>query len=269
MYSIFKPALRPFFVLTVLLFLLPSCPEEEDATSLPAPSSFSSIDLTGSKLDFSNDGTFVDLRDGQEYGWVDIAGQAWMTDNLNYSGLGLDPIGVSSRDVIFEDVEGYTIRKPFRYYTAEELLAEDFSTNNSLSQTGICPPGWHVPSNIEYRDLLATVSVDLLIDRQAGWTSFSGEPIIVPSLPTGVLPTGFKVQPDGECWIREDGNYVSGAKRMALLATAVTSQSSGELMKRVVRMAYGSNGRRSFSWASRTVSDEGGRHGVICRCVRD
>jgi uncharacterized protein (TIGR02145 family) len=102
--------------------------------------------LTKSK---NKKGTFVDERDGQQYGWVKIGKQVWMSQNLNYkskAGLYYYP---DAADTTNSKKEGL-------FYSFEALKY-------------VCPKGWHIPSNAEWNEL--ETSYGITADRQPknGW----------------------------------------------------------------------------------------------------
>jgi uncharacterized protein (TIGR02145 family) len=102
-------------------------------------------------------GTFVDERDGQEYRWVRIGEQIWMAENLNWAGddnnLGWC-YGNNSGNC---DVYG-------RLYDWSTVMELPSSCNSSSCANqvqsrhrGICPVGWHVPSDDEWEILVKYV----------------------------------------------------------------------------------------------------------------
>ena len=99
-------------------------------------------------------GTFVDSRDDQYYPWIRIRNQVWMAENLRY----LPSVSPSSYSD-WDDIEP-------RYYVYEyegSSISEAQATNNykrygvlynwSSSRFSVCPPGWHVPSDEEWKTI--------------------------------------------------------------------------------------------------------------------
>ncbi len=88
--------------------------------------------------------SFLDSRDGQIYGYVTIGNQVWMTRNLSY-----DTGSSYCLNSKAENCELYG-----RLYKWNDAMAGAVSSNSNPSGVqGICPDGWHVPSNAEWNEL--------------------------------------------------------------------------------------------------------------------
>ena len=97
-----------------------------------------------------NCGTFVDERDGQEYRWTKIGEQKWMAENLNYD--------VGSFSFCYDDVPENCINYG-RLYRWREAMNGSLATNAIPSGVqGVCPAGWHLPSDGEWEILAEYVS---------------------------------------------------------------------------------------------------------------
>ncbi len=95
-------------------------------------------------------GNLYDSRDGQVYRTMKIGSQNWMAENLNYAGTGRT-IGRCNNNSADSCV------KYGRLYTWAEAVGLPDSCNRkvcgtrvSSKHTGICPTGWHVPSDSEW-----------------------------------------------------------------------------------------------------------------------
>jgi uncharacterized protein (TIGR02145 family) len=111
-------------------------------------------------------GTFTDTRDGNEYNWVQIGNQIWMAENLRYLPSVVGP-GTGSTTTAYYYVYDYygtnvTDAKATYNYTHYGVLynwpaamngAESSTTNPSGIQ-GVCPTGWHLPSDAEWAQLI-------------------------------------------------------------------------------------------------------------------
>ncbi|MDD4033422.1 MAG: FISUMP domain-containing protein [Bacteroidales bacterium] len=123
--------------------------------------------LTASDIEY---GSFTDSRDGNVYKTVAIGDQVWMAENLAYlpsvvgpatgsedKGHGTDPCyyvyGYDGTDVnAAKGTENYTIYGVL--YNVNAAMAGASSTNSNPSGVqGICPDGWHLPSNAEWTQL--------------------------------------------------------------------------------------------------------------------
>ncbi|MEN9355681.1 MAG: Chitodextrinase precursor, partial [Fibrobacterota bacterium] len=85
---------------------------------------------------------------GKTYKTVTIGTQNWMAENLNFKGIGTDTLGVCLQDKV-ENCKQYG-----RLYTWSEVMQGVSSSSTSPSNVrGICPTGWHVPSDPEWTTL--------------------------------------------------------------------------------------------------------------------
>jgi len=96
-------------------------------------------------------GTFVDPRDKTEYSWVKIGNQVWMTENLKY----LPSVGP---DTISETEPYYYV---YGYYGTDvnaAKITESYKTYGVLYNWKAalisCPKGWHLPSSVEWHQLV-------------------------------------------------------------------------------------------------------------------
>ncbi|MDR2593883.1 MAG: hypothetical protein LBC87_03850 [Fibromonadaceae bacterium] len=110
---------------------------------------------------------FTDERDGKIYKSVKIGKQTWMAENLNYAAEGR---------MCYEDCTVYG--GIYDWATAMDLL----NTYNTLSYTasakhqGICPAGWHIPSDAEWTTLANFVgdNAGIRLKAKSGWNSNNG-----------------------------------------------------------------------------------------------
>lgn len=110
-------------------------------------------------------GTFTDNRDGQTYNWVKIGNQIWMAENLAYL-PSVNPPTVGSATESYYYVPGYngsnlaaaiassnySVYGVLYNWTAAMNGASSSSSNPSGVQ-GVCPSGWHLPSDAEWTEM--------------------------------------------------------------------------------------------------------------------
>ena len=119
-------------------------------------------------------GYFTDERDGNVYGFLKIGTYTWMTENLRYyfntysycdSYLSCNTFLNKQQDTV--------------YYYKVGL------TYSSAQKNSACPDGWHLPSNDEWNDLLATAaSTGDLLAQDGVWN---------PTIMSPTNATGFTV----------------------------------------------------------------------------
>lgn len=153
-------------------------------------------------------GTFIDTRDNREYSWVYIGTQYWMAENLAY---------LPAVDDVSKGSEFVATPNPFYYvynYTPDESLDEVTQVNNAKATAnyktygvlynwqaamngavqselnpsgvqGVCPDGWHLPSQAEWNILssfagyqgggnLKSTGTDLWQEPNSGATNITG-----------------------------------------------------------------------------------------------
>ncbi|MGL1937383.1 MAG: Ig-like domain-containing protein [Fibrobacterales bacterium] len=103
--------------------------------------------------------TFIDKRDGQVYKKILIGTQEWMAENLNYrTHNGFDPdSGSYCYDADSENCEKYG--RLYDWHSAMDSSAASDVSPSGVN--GICPEGWHIPSDGEW-----SVLNDFLISEE-------------------------------------------------------------------------------------------------------
>jgi uncharacterized protein (TIGR02145 family) len=115
--------------------------------------------------DIVNNG-FTDIRDGNHYEVVKIGNQVWMAENLKYLPGVVGP-GIGSETTSYYYVYGYngtvvadakaTVNYPtygVLYNWPAAMNGATSSTANPSGVQGVCPTGWHLPSNAEWIELI-------------------------------------------------------------------------------------------------------------------
>jgi len=130
-------------------------------------------------------GSLTDTRDNQVYKTVVIGTQTWMAENLNFDTLD----GTGSR--CYNNDASYCATYG-RLYNWNTVMAGSVSSATSPSGVqGICPSGWHVPSNAEW-----TVLTDYVDSSTAGTQLKANSSLW--STNTGMDDYGFSALPGGD-----------------------------------------------------------------------
>jgi len=98
-------------------------------------------------------GSFVDDRNGLEYGWVQVGNLRWMRNNLAWAPFDADSVAV--RDGI---ARGVLDRAPFD--SAGNIKNGYYYTFSAATQgvseeeyRGVCPQGWELPDTADFSDM--------------------------------------------------------------------------------------------------------------------
>jgi uncharacterized protein (TIGR02145 family) len=190
-------------------------------------------------------GTLVDARDGQVYNTVKIGNQWWMAENLNYY-TAAGSWYYSNDSIAYAETYG-------RLYMWDTVMAGTASSSSNPSGVqGVCPTGWHIPSDNEWTELTTELGGLTLaggkmkeegtvhwINPNTGATNQSGF--------TG-LPAGERTDAGVYQYLREQAKYWSA-----------TQHNSGSAWTRVL---YNNSNQ-----AERVGFVKG--YGLSVRCVKD
>lgn len=164
--------------------------------------------LALARLKFNNTkdtNMFLDTRDGHQYHYVTVNSQTWMAENLAYIDHvnpmrkqegGIWVYGYDGRDAI-EAKSSYNYQTFGCLYDWATAMGHD-STQldnawqwDSSSRQGICPPGWHLPSYVEWKVMKESQSegAGKNLKSSRGWPEKGiGENLNI----FGSLPGGFR-----------------------------------------------------------------------------
>ncbi len=182
------------------------------SSSSSVKSSSSSVVSSASKDNFFNSdvtyGSLKDSRDGQVYKTVEINGTTWMAENLNFAGNSDWPLpknysycygGIAANCELY----GRLYDRAAAMNSTTCGYGKSCSLYDGLNR-GVCPDGWHIPSEEEVDDLMDFTlgnrktlrSVDGWVDREVGANE-----------------SGFSLVGSG---VRADKNYVNQGRFAAL-----------------------------------------------------
>ena len=103
---------------------------------------------------YSAEGSICDARDGKIYKVATFDTQTWMVENLNYN----DPCVIKSETWCYDNNASNCVKYGRLYsWTAAMGLDKSYQTKYTTlsgTQRGICPEGFHIPSDAE-TDVLA------------------------------------------------------------------------------------------------------------------
>ncbi len=122
------------------------------------------------------DGTFIDERDGNEYGMVTIGAQCWMTNNLAYLPSVTSGTATSNNDPRYY-VYGYvgtdvTAAKATLNYQKYGVIYNWHGATGGLdgeSVQGACPDGWYIPTDQDWKNLEIELGMDPEVADTTMW----------------------------------------------------------------------------------------------------
>ncbi|MBW6536395.1 MAG: fibrobacter succinogenes major paralogous domain-containing protein [Mariniphaga sp.] len=139
-----------FFLISIFTVLFYNCSKDENQ------------DFDDPSKDFE---TLIDERDGQRYKWVKIGEQIWMAENLAWL-PSVSPSSQGSKTIPQYYVYGHqgtdvAVAKQHANYRTYGVLynwpaamdGERSSRTNPSKVQGVCPAGWHLPSDAEWTQL--------------------------------------------------------------------------------------------------------------------
>lgn len=142
----------PLLLVGVLLLITGGCKKDNDENN--------EVNGNGVNLD-----RFTDPRDDNVYRTVTIGSQVWMAENLRYlpsvTGPGTGSTTTPYYYVYDYDGTNVTSAKATANYTtygvlynwAAAMAGSSSSTSNPSGVQGVCPTGWHLPSEAEWTKL--------------------------------------------------------------------------------------------------------------------
>ena len=190
-------------------------------------------DAQNTFTDSQQKGSFTDSRDGKTYKTVKIGEQVWMAENLNYNAKGSKCYGEDGKVEIGYDENDNPITitlspneiqvnctKYGRLYDWSTAMNIDAKFNeeewggSDVKYRGICPSGWHIPSDGEWDALMTAVGGEDIAETKlkatSGWTRDNG----TDDYGFSALPGGYGSSEDGRFHgVGSYGNWWSASGR--------------------------------------------------------
>jgi uncharacterized protein (TIGR02145 family) len=151
-------------------------------------------------------GTFIDKRDNQQYGWVKIGSQVWMSQNLNVNEF-VEVKNGRSNGVIIEKLCYNNKEENCEIYGGLYTdVVIDMYTGLPGSRS-ICPEGWHLPALQEWQVLTEFLGG---ADYAAGELKEAGTEHWRKSNRDATNSSGFTALPGGYCMLEENNLSYAG-----------------------------------------------------------
>ena len=174
-------------------------------------------------------GTMVDDRDGKEYKTVGIGDHIWMQENLRYT-----------KDIPAVEYGTYSVKQgpQYNWYTAANVSEKEWNNNPLKIKApiqGICPDGWHLPTNRNFLEL--SDAIHGMVDDYTHASHIS-------SVQKDVIECFI-----GPAWKSYSGNYYGGRDCMNMQLRAVPRLGTdGYIAKK-------DSGHTTAMWRSDTYDD--------------
>lgn len=115
-------------------------------------------------------GSLTDSRDGIIYRTVTLGNQTWMAENLNYGGSDM------LTGACYSGVDDNCFKYGRLYSWAEAMAGQASSAAAPSGVRGICPEGWHLPSDAEWTTMQTFVdpagtAIGAKLKSTMGWNS--------------------------------------------------------------------------------------------------
>lgn len=128
---------------------------------------------------------FTDSRDGNQYATVQIGNQCWLAENLKYlpqvhddasfasagnsqqAAYGVNGYDGNDVSVALTHANYGTYGVHYNWWAAMD--GSSSSHTNPSGVQGVCPAGWHLPSDDEWKDLEVEVGMSVAEANSSGW----------------------------------------------------------------------------------------------------
>jgi uncharacterized protein (TIGR02145 family) len=205
------------------------------------------VPMIPANLNWSCGMPYTDIRDNRIYNTVLIGTQCWFRQSLNF-GTRIDGASNQTNNGIIEkycynDDESYCDQYGGLYQWDELMNYTSSSNTNPSGRQGICPAGWHLPSDSEWGFLAsylggAAVAGGLMKEGglvhwqspNTGATNYSG----FTGLPAGIMAGGgvfTSIQTHASFWSTYESGAVPANSYVRLLIYNSTVATSGTITK--------------------------------------
>jgi uncharacterized protein (TIGR02145 family) len=259
-------------MLSTLALLLPfGCSGKDDTSGEESDTDTDSDTDSDTDTDADTDtvpeckGTFTDARDGRVYKQAAMqagggpTGDCWMAENLDYGEFLLSKKGDMTDNKIpekycYDDDEDNCATLGALYQWAE-LMDYAPSDNKAHGDTqGLCPIGWHLPTDEEWKLLEYALGMRLDDTNDDGWRGKA----ISPQLMLGAV-SGYDATLTG--WYDGDFNEQGEAAKYWMATAASTDTDENHSWDRELENPEKNSLVGRF--------DESMDHGLSARCVRN
>jgi uncharacterized protein (TIGR02145 family) len=191
-------------------------------------------------------GTFIDIRDNQEYDWIKIGDQVWMAENLKATKYN----DGSSIPLVTDNTEWGNLTTPgYCWYGNDESKKTPYGALYNwyvVNEDNLCPTGWHVPSDAEWTMLTTYLGGELVTGGKLKSTDttywFSPNTGATNESGFTALPGGWRTNGGTFPYFGKDGGFWSSTECSTLTISAWfrdVSYNSNEVWRSYFPKVYG------------------------------
>ena len=183
----------------------------------------------------------TDPRDNKVYKTIKIGDQVWMAENLNYADSTKTPSLLKRSWCYNKETENCAVAGRLYIWAAAIDSVALYDGGNGVDcgdgktcmlpakVQGICPSGWHLPTNTEWQTLFDEVGGRLtagkILKSQTGWYSNGNG---TDGGGFSALPAGFRYYDGTFRYAGDDANFWSATEHNSYYARAMILRYTGE-----------------------------------------
>ncbi|MCP4442908.1 MAG: hypothetical protein GY810_28720 [Aureispira sp.] len=223
------------------------------------------------RVEIEDSNTIRDSRDGEVYSIVKIGDQVWMAENLRYNVLG---------SMLNPDNPSKTYGRLYDWGTL--MNGDSSSSSNPSGVQGLCPNGWHLPSDAEWNVLEMAHGMEPHLRKAIalrgrhgkGMKSMRGWNTGFDNRGEGVVVLGFNAFPAGQYSPSRYTNSGRAEGTFYNLGACAFFWSSTDIPQDPELSLIGGGNtarRRTFceGYPGVSRSSTGQEEGYSCRCIKD